>query len=584
MEPKDALPRFLGALGVPPEQIPADPDDQAAMYRSILAGRRVLVLLDNARDAAQVRPLIPAARGCLVVVTSRNQLTGLVADGAHSVPVDLLGLDEARHLIARRLDPARVAAEPDAVASIVASCAGLPLALSLAAAQAAIAPTLPLQALATQLRDEGQRWHRLAVDGTSDVRAVLLLVLPCAQRAGGAAVSAAGVASRGRGVRLGRCLAGRIHHRGDAAPCCVSWSAAICCRSCGPGRYSTHDLLRAYGAELAAQTDAEPDRQAALQRLLDHYVHTIRDAQPLVVPRPPLALPPPAPGVTLQRHSDSREALAWLEVELDNLNAAVDFAARAGFDASAWQLAWYLAPFLDRRGFRAECLAVARLGQEAACRLADPVAELQIGRVLGVALMASGQLDEAEQLLRGLVARAQRHGERALEAKLRYNLSLLAGLRGDLHAALAQLEQVLPLQRELGDLREVAACLNAMAYYRAQLGDAEEAVQLCQESLALLEQAGSGPWEMNVRDTLGFALHQLGRLDEAAETLQTALALAREAGNLLLQLTVLLHLGDCHQSAGRPELAEECWTQALQLAGERDDLEVQQLRQRLAPA
>jgi tetratricopeptide (TPR) repeat protein len=318
--------------------------------------------------------------------------------------------------------------------------------------------------------------------------------------------------------------------------------------------------------------------------VLDHYLHTISDAQRLIGPRPPMALPPPPPGVTVQPHNDSREALAWLELEQDNLKAAVDFAARTGFDASAWQLAWYLAPALDSRGFSAECLAVAQLGQQAACRLADPVAELQIGRVLGVAMMEVGQRDEAEQLLHGLLARADRHGERVLEARLRSDLAWAAELRGDLPAALTQLEQVVPLQRELGDVRALAACLNGMAYYRAQLGDAEEAVHLAQESLALFERAGSRLWAMHVWDTLGFALHQLGRLEEAAETLQTALDLAREAGNLPEEMTALLHLGDCHQSAGRPELAEECWTQALQLAGERDDPEVQQLRQRLAPA
>jgi tetratricopeptide (TPR) repeat protein len=443
------------------------------------------------------------------------------------------------------------------------------------------------------LRDEGQRWHRLAVDGTLDVRAVfswsyralsvpaarlfrLLALHPGAEASAAAAASLAGSTTAATLPLLRELVSGNLLQELPD--------------ELGPGRYGTHDLLRAYGADLAARTDAEPDRRAALQRVLDHYLHTINDTHRRISPRQPPALPAPPPDVTLQPHTGSTKALAWLEAERDNLIAVVHFAARAefeegaGFEEYAWQLAWFLAPALANRGFRAECLAVAQLGHEAACRLADPVAELQIGRVLGAALMYVGQLEESEQLLRGLLARCDERGERILEARVRADLAILSEMRGDLHGALAHLEQVLPLLREGGDLRELAECVNGMAYYRAQLGDAEGAVQLGQESLALFERAGSRLWAMYAWDTLGFALHQLGRLEEATEHLLTALALAREAGSLRQEVTVLLHLGDCHHTAGRPELAEECWTQALQLAGERDDLEVDQLRQRLAPA
>ena len=172
LKPKDALPRFLGALGVPPDQIPAAPEDQSAMYRSVLAGRRVLVLLDNACDAGQVRPLIPAARGCLVVVTSRNQLTGLVADGAHSVPVDLLDLGEARQLIGAPARP-RPGSRPSRMRSLhrrvlCRVAAGAVPGGGAGGDRAGGA----LAGAGRPMRDEGQRWHRLAVDGTRDVRAV----------------------------------------------------------------------------------------------------------------------------------------------------------------------------------------------------------------------------------------------------------------------------------------------------------------------------------------------------------------------------------------------------------------------------
>src|SRR2546421_10083190 len=158
MDPAEAVRRFLDALGVEPQRIPADPDAQAALYRSELAGRRMLVVLDNARDTPQVRPLLPGAPTCLVLVTSRHELSGLVAaDGAHPVTLDLLTSDEAHQLLARRLDPDRLAAEPGAVAEIIAACAGLPLALAIVAARAATHRRLPLHTLARELRDASAR-------------------------------------------------------------------------------------------------------------------------------------------------------------------------------------------------------------------------------------------------------------------------------------------------------------------------------------------------------------------------------------------------------------------------------------------
>src|SRR5215470_2755608 len=174
MDPAEGVRRFLDALQVPPEQIPVDLDAQVALYRSQLAGRRMLVVLDNARDTAQVRPLLPGASTCLVVVTSRNQLTGLIAvDGAYPITLDLLNDEEARQLLARRLGADRVAAEPAAVADIVTRCAHLPLALALVAARAAIRPQAGLRVLAEELRDTRHRWQMLSGDDpASDLQAV----------------------------------------------------------------------------------------------------------------------------------------------------------------------------------------------------------------------------------------------------------------------------------------------------------------------------------------------------------------------------------------------------------------------------
>jgi NB-ARC domain len=256
MDSAQAVRRFLDALQVPPERIPVDPDAQAALYRSQLAGKRMLVVLDNARDSAQVRPLLPGAHTCLVLVTSRNQLTGLIAaDGAHPITLDLLTDDEARQLLARRLGADRVAAEPAAVEEIITRCAHLPLALALVAARAAVSPRGELRLLAEELRGAGCRWQMLTSDDpTTDVRAVF------------------------------------------------SWSYHT------PGRYAFHDLLRAYASDLAQCIDTDEQRHTATHRILDHYLHTAHTAARLLHPaRDPITLTPPAPEVTPQHPADHRQ-------------------------------------------------------------------------------------------------------------------------------------------------------------------------------------------------------------------------------------------------------------------------------------
>src|SRR5262249_40196862 len=252
MEPAEAVRRFLDALQVPPVRIPVDLDAQAALYRSQVAGKRMLVVLDNARDTAQVRPLLPGAPGCLVLVTSRNQLTSLIAaDGACPITLDLPTDDEACHLLAQRLGADRLTAEPEAVGEIIPRCAHLPLALALVAARAAIRPHVGLHVLAEELRDTQRRWQMLTGDDpTTNVRAVfswsyqalppaaarlfrLLGLHPGPEVSPAAAASLAGLPAEG--VR----------------PVLAGLTGASLLVEHAPGRYTFHDLLRAYATDLA---------------------------------------------------------------------------------------------------------------------------------------------------------------------------------------------------------------------------------------------------------------------------------------------------------------------------------------------
>jgi hypothetical protein len=303
MEPAEALRLFLDALGVPPYRIPADTEGRSALFRSLLDDRQMLIVLDNARNVAQVRPLLPGAPGSLVVVTTRNELTGLVAaEGAVPLTLDVLGDVEAHEMLARRLGRARVAAEPGAADEIIAACARLPLALSIAAGRAAGRPKRPLTELAAELHDARGRLDALeAGDAVTNVRAVLswsydqlsepaarmfrlLGVHPGPDISLSAAASLAGMPRAAAGAALRELV--RTHMVAEYLP----------------ARFTFHDLLRAYAADQAERHDPEPERRAAAHRVLDHYLHTAMAASNRFSPfRSSAAAGRPAAGSAARR-------------------------------------------------------------------------------------------------------------------------------------------------------------------------------------------------------------------------------------------------------------------------------------------
>jgi transcriptional regulator with XRE-family HTH domain len=341
--PADAIRLLLDSLGVAPEQIPAGLDPQAALYRSLLADRRMLIVVDNARDAAQVRPLLPGSQGCLVVVTSRSQLAGLaVADGARLLTLDVLTEAEARQLMEGRLGCGRVAAELAAVRELTRLCARLPLALAIVAARAAARPALTLAGLAAELRGTQGRLDALGTgDTATDVRTVfswscqqlsaratgmfrLLGVHPGPDITVPAAASLAGVPP------------------GAARQALAELAQAHLITEHVPGRYACHDLLRAYAAEQAASHVSAVARRAAVHRALDYYLHTAHAAALLLLSsfRDPIALSSPQPRVRPEQLADRQQALEWFQAERQVLLGAISHAAGAGFSTHAWQLPW----------------------------------------------------------------------------------------------------------------------------------------------------------------------------------------------------------------------------------------------------
>ncbi len=581
--PEAAIRGFLDALGVPPERIPVSPEAQAGLYRSLLSGKRMLILLDNARDEQQVRPLLPASPRSLVLVTSRSQLSGLAAtDGARLLSLDVLSHDEATRLLAARLGRARAVTESGAVSDIAVLCACLPLALTVAAAQAAARPRLPLAGLAAELRDSAGRLDALeSADPAANVRTVfswsyqqlneasarmfrLLGVHPGPDITARAAASLAGLPP-GRARRYVDELA-HAHLIAEHLP----------------GRYVFHDLLRDYSAERARATDDDETRRAAVGRALDHYLHTARHCNLLLHPsREPVRLASPSPGVTPEQPADYHQALAWFEAEHQVLLAIIARAAESGFDVAAWQIPWAMVAFLSIRGHYRELAAIQRVALAAATRLGDAAAQALCSRVLASAYDTLGD-EQAADHYAGSLRLYRQLGNRLGEAKVHQGLGLAAERQGRYAEALGHSEQALGLYQAIGDQEAEAGMLNSVGWYHGLLGQYQQARTYCRQALTLSAVMGNRLVEGNIWDSLGYAEHHIGNLPEAAACYQRALGIARELGDRPSEAEALTHLGDIRDATGQLQQAREAWRQALAILEDLQHPDADQVRAKLS--
>lgn len=396
MTPADALGALLYSLGLPAGQIPDDLDARAGLYRSVLAGKRVLLVLDNARDVEQVRPLLPGSPGCLVIATSRNPLAGLaMTEGARLVTLKLPSVLTARETLEHRLGTHRIAAEPEATEEIIQLCGRLPLALAIVAARAAAHPDFTLTSIAADLR---RTQGRLDAFGTrrGDRRRPgrLLLVIPPLSR---------------RACRLFRLLslqpatditiAAAVSLLGtpprEANRLMAELTSTALITEHQPGRYSFQDLIRAYATELSEGSDSSADRHEALARLLDHYLQSSYAAQVELKPhREPIAPGPPRPGVTGEQFSDYESAMSWFTAERHVLNTSVALAARSDFGFPAWQLALTMQQFYQWRGFFHDWKHTMEIAVQAAERDADLPGQGHVLRSLAGASFYLSRPDE----------------------------------------------------------------------------------------------------------------------------------------------------------------------------------------------
>jgi tetratricopeptide (TPR) repeat protein/transcriptional regulator with XRE-family HTH domain len=578
----EAIRGFLDALVPDPGRIPARFEAQTALYRSLLAGARTLVVLDNARDADHVRPLLPGGAGCHVLVTSRRKLSSLAAiEGARLISLDLLSRDEAYEVLVHRLGAGRAAAEPEAVDELIELCARLPLALGVAAARAAVQPVSSLAELAAQLRETRQLDALDAGDAASDVRAVfswsyqvlstpaarmfrLLSLHPGPDISLAAAASLAGVPRESAAAQLGELT--RAHLLSEPVA----------------GRFAFHDLLRAYAAEQAHAQEAPEDLRGATERMLDHYVQTGHVASMLVLPtREVLVLGPPLPGTAPERPGDDQRALAWFETEHAALTGVTALAADAGYDVAAWQLPWIMTDYLARRGHWRELDAAHRGALAAARRVGDEVAEARAHGGIARAAARTGSLDHAHLHLRHSMEIYERLGHGAGLARTHRALGNVLELQGRTREALDYAYRAMELYREIGDRAGVASGFSQVGWYQTLLGDHEEAVASCERALAAYEGLNDIDAEAGAWDSLGHAHHHLGHHAEAVACFQKAISQFREVGDRYYETDVLTHLGDSHQAAGDPAAAREAWRQALEILEDLDHPDAEAVRARL---
>ena len=552
MQPAEVIHGFLDAFAVPSDRMPLDLDDRAALYRTILADLRVLVVLDNARDVDQVRSLLPGSPGCVVLVTSRNRLTSLVAaDGARPVELDLLPDAEARRLLSSRLGQDRVASEPASVDEIIRACAGLPLALVVAASNAVANSRLPLSALAGELRTTHGRLDALGADDQyTDVRAVFswsyhALSPPAARQfrllglhagpdiATSAAASLAGVTL----AQARRELADLVR-----AHLVTEWAS---------GRFVIHDLLREYANELSMIHDSAADRRLAVHRILDHYLQTAYVADQVLHPRrdDPIALAPLPLLVATETLADHRDAVAWLATERQVLLAALRQAVSYGFDVHAWQLAWALTSYFDRHGHWYDAASSHQEGLKAAQRLDDPQAQAIIRCCLARAYCRLDRHDAAREQLRQALELYQVLGDQAGQGHAHRILAWVLERQGRYGEALTHAELGVDLFRSAGRPAGQAHALNAAGWFHILLGAPGEGLRLCQQALDMQREIEDRLGQAETLDSIARAYTSLARYDEATAYYRQALQLYRESGDRYNEAQILVHLGDTSLAA-----------------------------------
>jgi DNA-binding SARP family transcriptional activator/Tfp pilus assembly protein PilF len=571
MAPAEALRGFLEALSTPHSRIPSDLDAQAGLFRSLLAGRRMLIVLDNARETDQVRPLLPGAPGHLVVVTSRNQLADL--DAAYTMSLEMLPPEDSVTLFVQTAGEDRLANEPrELVSKTIELCGRLPLAIRIAAARLRFRPSWRLADLVERLRDQDQRLAELA-DGSRGVAAALDLSyqqLTTDQQ------------------RMYRLVG--LHPGQDIDPyaaAALTRTAAIPARrlldqlldahllqETRPSRYVLHDLVRAHAADTAGATETAPDRRAALTRLLDHYRHTAARAMDVAYPydsgrRP--RVPPAGFATPGDDPADPGRAVALLDVELPNVLAAARYAANHGWPEHTMHLSAILHRHLYIRGRLRDAESIHQQALAIARDTGNRAGELAALIDLGETYRLQGHYQQALDQYGLALAVARDTGNRASELDALTGLGHVHHLQGRYQQALDSYRLALAVARDTGNRTSELNALRGLGYVYQLQGSYQQALDHMRPALEMARATGNQASELNALRSLGQVYQLQGRYQQALDHYRRALAMARIAGSRIGELAALVSLGCIHRLEGRYQPATDHYRLVLSIAHEIDN-------------
>jgi tetratricopeptide (TPR) repeat protein/transcriptional regulator with XRE-family HTH domain len=571
--PAELLARFLGALGVPASDIPVEFEDRAVRFRTLMSRRRMLVLLDNAGSAEQVRPLLPGSPACLVLVTSRDALSSLVAvHGAARVGLDLLPPADAVDLL-RGLIGRRAGVGPAVLAALAGHCARLPLALRVAAELANAQAGTPLEQLIEELVDQRRRLDLLTAGGDShsDVRAVfswsyraltaaaarafrLLSLHPGLDYDAYATAAVLDVPLPAARDLLGVLVRAHLVHR------------------IGADRYGMHDLLCAYAAGLTVAVDAEPDRLAALRRLVGYYLAAAAAAMDLAHPAGRDRRPRIAPSeLATPAFAASGAALTWLDAERSNLVSIVGLAAGQGWSGPVVALGRTLYRYLDTGGHHQDAVAVHRYAHDAASRAGDVAGQAHALTGLGAADFRLGRYTSADDSYQRALSLYRSEGDRAGAAHALLTLSAIAGRRGSYRSAAEYLQRARIAYRDIDDRIGEARSLSNLGLVYERTGRHALAVEHHREALALLRHTPDRLGEAHALTNLANALARTGSYPQSADHYRRALAVFGEIGDRRGESDALNGLGEALMPTGRHHEAGRRHAAALALAAATGD-------------
>jgi DNA-binding SARP family transcriptional activator/Tfp pilus assembly protein PilF len=568
IEPAHALDRMLRSLGVPGDRIPDGMDERAGLYRSQLADRRLLIVLDNAATESQVAPLLPGASGCLVLVTSRRRLAGL--DHTSTLSLDTLPLSDAVALLRQCVNDSSLTTDPDLVDELVELCGRLPLAIRIAAARLRSHPTWNLAHLTQRLRHQQHRLAELAA-GQRSVTAALDLSYQDLSGDQRRAYQLLGL-HPGADTDLYATAALLDYTLTEAGLLLEQLLEAHLVQEPIPGRYRFHDLIRAHASLTANHQETENGRLTAVDRLLDYYRHTAAMAMDVVYPYEHERRPQVPPAATASPDlSGAASAQSWLDGELPNLLAAATFAAQRERPAHLLHFSAILHRHLRTRGLYHDAVALHGMALITARATGAQTAELEALSGLGHIRRMQSRYEEATDHLWQALQLARTTGDRAAELEALVGLGHVHRLECRYEEATDHYHQALQLGRETGNRTAELNALTGLGHMHRRHGRLEQSIDHYHQALRLAHATGNRSGELDVRTALGHIHRRQGRLAQSVDQHRQALQLAHATGHHTAEQNALNGLGRSYRMQGLHEQAAAYYQRLLDLAAERGD-------------